>query len=173
MNSVGKVELDHRPEKDHIWAAVEVFADELDLEDNRPDHPGRCLWYVPTVTIRDAHRARQLFERYDIETVYDLGAGDCRFALWLDRQGYDVVAYELNAELFEAVRDRFWLGDLDLRCRDYLEDVDADRLGPETALVAFGGTNGLTDTPPAGLAIHGYGETGTKVWYDGEPVAAW
>lgn len=172
MASVELVELDEPPKKNHIWAAVEVFAEGLELETNRPAHPRRELWYVPTVTIYDAHRADKLFQKYGIETVCDLGAGDCRFSLWCDRQGYDVIAYELNHELVEAVRNRFHLGDMELRERDFESDYQ-QLTGPNVAVVAFGGTNHLPNPPQEGLGIQGYGETGYKVWYNGERSAVW
>lgn len=166
------VELADTPRKDHIWAAAEVHAENLDLVDHRPPHPERELWYVPTAGIWDAHRARALFERYGIKRVYDLGAGDCRFALWCDRQGYDVVAYELNDELVTAIDERFWLGDMELRMQDYYEDYDGLN-APDAAVVAFGGTNELPYVPDEGLAIQGYSETGVTAWYNGEVVAGW
>lgn len=165
-------ELDTTPEKDHIWAAAEVHAENLDIPDHRPPHPERELWYVPTLTIWDAHRAEELFSEYGIERVYDLGAGDCRFSLWLSRRGYDVVAYELNHDLAESVRERFWLKNMELRQRDYYEDYD-DLVDAGTAVVAFGGTNELPSVPDEGIGIQGYGETGITAWYEGRRIAAW
>lgn len=166
------IELDYRPEKDHIWAAAETHAEHLDLTNHRPEHPDRELWYVPTVTIWSAARALGVFEEYGITTVYDLGSGDCRFSLWLDRQGYDVVAYELNEELANAVRNRFYLGDMEIRVRDYYEDYDS-MLGEDVAVVAFGGTNELPYVPDTGVGIEGYSEIGRTVYHDGDAVGFW
>lgn len=164
--------LQAEPEKDHIWAAVEVFAEELDRVDERPSHPRRDLWYAPTVTIRDAYRIDALCRVYGIDRVADLGAGDCRLALWFDRRGYDVAAYELNADLVDAVTERFHLGDINLRMRDYYGDY-ADLVGPGTAVVAFGGTNELPYIPESGLAVQGYWESGVTAYHDGEVIARW
>jgi hypothetical protein len=169
--AMGDVKLDGTPQKDHIWAAAEVHAEELAV-DVRPPHPQRELWYVPTATVWDAHRAEKLFREYGIQRVCDLGAGDCRFGLWLDRRGYDVVAYELNEAIAAAVADRFHLGNMELRVRDYYADYD-ELSASDTAVVAFGGTNELPTIPSAGLAIQGYAETGVTVWYSGEEVARW
>jgi hypothetical protein len=166
------LELDETPEKDHIWAAAEVNAEEMQIETARPDHPERTLWYCPTASIWDAHRAKALFERYDLEQVYDLGAGDCRLALWLDRQGNDVVDYELNSDIVASVCDRFSLGGLELREQDYYPGYDA-LTGPHIAVVAFGGTNELPRVPDEGLAIEGYSETGVRACYGGKEVARW
>lgn len=167
-----RIALEECPEKDHIWAAAEVHAENLDLSEARPSHPERELWYCPTASIWDAHRAEKLFQEHGINRVYDLGAGDCRFSLWLERRGYDVVAYELNSELVAAVRDRFHLGSLELRDRDYYADYDA-LLAPEAAVVAFGGTNELPRPPEQGLGIEGYAETGITAWYAGDVVGCW
>lgn len=166
------ITLEAEPEKDHIWAAVEVFTENLDLDETRPDHPERELWYAPTIGIRDAYRAEALFEEYGVRHVHDLGAGDCRLALWLDRRDFDVVAYELNPELVEAVQQRFSLGSVDLRRRDYYEDYD-DLVASDAAVVAFGGTNVLPYIPETGLAIQGYWEKGVTAYYDGECIAQW
>lgn len=166
------VDLDHTPKKNHIWAAAEVHADQLDIPEHRPSHPDRTLWYVPTISIWDAHRIDQLLTDYDIESVYDLGAGDFRLSLWLDRRGYDVTAYELNHHLVESIRDRFHLGNLEIRQRDYYEDYH-HLTGPDAAVIAFGGTNELPEIPDRGLAIQGYGETGVRAYYDGEVVGLW
>jgi len=164
-----RVALEERPEKDHIrGAAAEVHAENLDLSEARPAHPERELWYCLPASIWDAHRAEKLFREYDIDRVYDLGAGDCRFSLWLERRGYDAVAYELTSELVAAVRDRFHFGDLELRERDYYALVASD-----AAVVAFGGTNELPHPPEQGLGIEGYAETGITAWHAGDVVGRW
>lgn len=165
-------DLEERPEKNHIWAAAEVHAENMDIHTARPDHPKRELWYVPTCSIWDAHKARKIFERYGIERVVDLGAGDCRFSLWCDREGYDVIAYELNYEIASSVNDRFDLGGIDLRVRDYHDDYD-ELISAGTAVVAFGGTNTLPHPPNEGIGIEGYSEIGVKCWHSGELVATW
>lgn len=168
-----RVELDEKPEKNDIWmeatanaTEIVVSGDPTELEDK-----DRVCWYCPTVTIWDAHRLVKLAERHGIQRVADLGSGDCRLSLWLDDQGYDVVAYELNEDLVDGVRSRFG-HDLELRRRDYYEDFD-ELVGPETAVVCFGGTNELPYVPDEGLAIEGYGEIGITAWYGGQEVAKW
>lgn len=170
--AVYRPELPGRPEPTPVWDAADELAEDVVLSSARPSHTKRELWYCPTVTIWDAHRADLLFEEHGIERVCDLGSGDCRFSLWCARQGYDVVAYELNPDLVEAVRERFPLDDMELRERDYYEDYD-DLVAPDAAVVAFGGTNELPHPPETGLGIEGYGEIGIRAYHDGEVVAAW
>lgn len=162
------------PEDDDVWQAARENAEEIVVTSVREELPDRdrTLWYCPTVSLFDAYRAKKLFERYGIERVYDLGAGDCRFSLWLAERGYDVVAYELNEELVAGVRDRFDLDDMELRKRDYYDDF-GELAGSDTAVVCFGGTNELPHVPDVGLAIEGYCEIGITAWYDGEVIATW
>lgn len=157
---------------DHLWAAVDVFSEHLEDVPRRPFHPERHLEYVPTVIPKDAARLRALLDHYGIDAVADLGAGDLRVSLWLDRRGYDVVAYELNEYLVEAVEGRFDLGAVELRSRDYHEDFD-QLVEAGRAVVCFGGTNELPYVPEEGLAVQGYWESGVTAWYDGEVVARW
>lgn len=173
-SQVRRLSLERTPEKNDIWAAAEAHAEEMDVENVKRAHPDgdSSIWYCPTVTIGSAYRAERLFDQYSIETVYDLGAGDCRFSLWLDRRGYDVVAYEINEELVNGVAKRFCLGDIDLRNEDYYEDFDS-LTGSKVAVVCFGGTNELPSVPDHGLAIEGYSEIGITAWYDGQEVAKW
>lgn len=169
---LGLREMDNPTEKNEVWHTVEEFAENLDVSTVRPGHPKRDLWYVPTVLIATAHRTALLLSEFDIEEVYDLGAGDCRLSLWLAEKGYDVVAYEANGELVDAVRDRFDMANLEIRCRDYYRDFE-ELTGTNAAVISYGGTNELPGIPESGLGIEGYSEIGRRVWYDGKIVAAW
>lgn len=172
-NDLSPPEIEEPPTINHIWAAAMTHSERLELPEHRFDIDAeREAWFVPTVSIWSAERARLLCEEYGIERVYDLGAGDCRFALWMEREGYEVIAYEINETLARSVRERFHLGNLEIRCRDYYDDYP-NLIGPESAVIAFGGTNELPHVPEEGLAIEGYSEIGRTAHYNGEVIAVW
>ena len=171
--SIGDFDIPPFPEPEAVWKTAAQKADSIDVPG--PDYIGdsnRKAWYCPTASIRDAHRALTLLEEYGIETVYDLGAGDCRFSLWLADQGFDVVAYEIIDQLAESVQRNFDTSGLEIRSHDYFEDYD-DLISAKAAVIAFGGTNELPYIPDNGLAIEGYSEIGIRAHYEGEMVAAW
>lgn len=166
---------DYAADVPHIWAAVEVFY-EWFLED---DYPGselpkanRGSWFCPCVKPYDAERTFELCDEYGIKRLVDLGAGDFRFALYADREGYDVVAFETYGNLVEAVCDRFDMGGIDVRQRDYYPEFD-DLVADDTAMCCFGGTNRLPQVPSEGLAVQGYFEEGITAWFAGEEIAEW
>lgn len=168
---------EYTAEKPHIWAAVEVwsesFIESVDPTDSEPiPDANRGSWFCPCVTIYDAERALSLCDEYGIERVVDLGAGDFRFSLYADRQGFDVVAYETLGDLVDSVTDRFDMGGIDVRQHDYYADFE-ELVGRDTAVCCFGGTNELPRVPSDGLAVEGYFETGITAWNAGDVVAEW
>lgn len=171
--SVGDFDIPSFPEPEPVWEAAAQTAESVDVPE--PDYIGdsdRKAWYCPTVSIWDAHRALSLLKKYEVDTVYDLGAGDCRFSLWLADHGFDVIAYEIIDQLAEAVQRNFDTTGLDIRSRDYFEDYD-DLTNATSAVIAFGGTNELPYIPDEGLALEGYCEIGIRAHYQGEMIAAW
>lgn len=163
---------DEKPNINHIWAAVQVFAGNDLKYNDKPSHPERELWYAPSITIKDAFRAEAIFREYNVDTVYDLGAGDCRFALWLERRDYDVIAYELNESVAEGVKERFHLDDMTLKQRDYYKDFE-EMISEDSAVVTFGSTNKLPYVPNFGIAIEGYWEIGVTAYHNGDKIAQW
>lgn len=171
--STGDFDIPAFPEPESVWENVAQTAESIDVPG--PDRIGdsdRKAWYCPTASIRDAYRALSLLEKYEIDTVYDLGAGDFRFSLWLAGRGFDVVAYEIINQLAEVVQQNFDTSGLEIRSHDYFEDYD-DLISANSAVIAFGGTNKLPHIPDRGLAIEGYCEIGIRAHYEGEIVAAW
>jgi len=165
-------EFEDKPRKTPSWERAATVTKGLDVSGpSKIRDTGRTAWYCPTATVWDAHRLKQLLEAYDVTTVYDLGAGDCRVSIWLARQGYRVIAYELKHTLAAAARTEFTEPDLEIRERDYYADFD--EFDDDAAVVAFGGTNELPHIPDSGLAVEGYGEIGIRAHYDGELVAVW
>jgi len=126
--------------------------------------------YVPTIILSDAKKAKRLFDEFNVTTVCDLGAGDFRFSRWCANHGFNVIAYELNNELINKINPSH--RNLEIRKKDYYDDYDS-LTGPETAVVAFGGTNELPHRPEAGLGIEGYFEKGISAYYNGSKVASW
>lgn len=132
----------------------------------------RGSWFCPCVTVYDADRVLGLCEEHGIDRIVDLGAGDFRFALHADRAGYDVVAFETIETLVDEITDRFYMGDIDIRQRDYYPEFD-DLVAEDTAMCCFGGTNRLPQVPGKGLAVQGYFEEGITAWWNGDVVDEW
>lgn len=161
----------------NLWFEVDTHAKRfIEHEDDRDvadrDRAIHGSWYCPCVQLDEAMTVHWLCQKHDIETVIDLGAGDLRFALFMGRLGYDVIAYEVLDDLLDHVLSRFDLGDIDLRRRDYYQDfLDLVDRYDDAAFVAFGGTNKLPLIPDTGIAVQGYSETGVSVWIDGDKLA--
>lgn len=160
-----------------LWFDVDTHAKRfIEREDDRDvadrDRAIHGSWYCPCVQLDQAVTVHWLCQKHDIETVIDLGAGDLRFALFMDRLGYDVIAYEVLDDLLDHVLARFDLGDVDLRRRDYYRDLlDLTDRYDDALFAAFGGTNKIPVIPDSGIAVQGYSETGITIWVDGNELA--
>lgn len=113
----------------------------------------RGSWYCPCAEPRHEKLVRSLMETYDLERVYDLGAGDLRLSAAL-AEDYHVVAYETNELLANYAYDEHGEPDIDLRTADYYAHWAA--MNDRNALfAAIGKTNELPGVPKNGIGIQG------------------
>lgn len=128
--------------------------------------------YVPTVRFVDAYRAAEIFNEQGVETVYSLGAGDCRAELYLADQGFDVTAYELNPVLVDIIDSEFEVANFELREQDYHAEFE-QLVDPDVGYLIIGGNNKPPRIPEQGTLIEGYSEMGVRAYQDGTPNYVW
>ena len=124
-------------------------------------------WYKPCADRRHELLIRHLMDTYELERVYDLGAGDLRLSAAL-APDYEVVAYESIEMLAEYAYEAHGQPDIELRKEDYIGMWDAMKDRP-AVFAAIGITNKLTDRPRNGIAVGGVDEL-TVYYSDGVSV---
>jgi SAM-dependent methyltransferase len=127
----------------------------------------RGSWYCPCVTKADADALDELLTERGVNTVYDLGAGDFRFAAYMAALGYDVVAYETLETLIDAGGRVFDLSEVDIRQADYYAAFDTISPDANAAFCAWGKTNKLPAVPSEGVAVEGPSWRDATVTVDG------
>jgi len=137
-----------------------------------PDSGPSEYQYASCVSPTDAVRALEIADQHEIGTIYDLGAGDLRFALLADRCGFDVIAYEVLAEVMDPVVDEVGLGDVELRTWDYTDDWD-DIVTQQDAMTCTFGKNNAHPSRTAGITVTGYSRERTTVYNQREVIAEW
>lgn len=113
----------------------------------------RGSWYCPCAEPRHEKIVRSLMDKFDLDRVCDLGAGDLRLASALS-DDYDVVAYETNERLAEMAFEEHGEPDIDLRISDYYAHWDAMK-HRNALFVCIGQTNVLPGRPSNGIGIQG------------------
>jgi len=113
-------------------------------------------WYKPCADRRHETLIRHLMETYDLQRVYDLGAGDLRLSAAL-APDYEVVAYESIEMLAEYAYEAHGQPDIELRTGDYCGMWDLIKENP-AVFAAIGITNTLPDKPRDGIAVGGVDE---------------
>jgi hypothetical protein len=106
--------------------------------------------YAPTLTQPVAEKAEELIQKYNITTVYDLGAGDLTLAVYLaENTSVTIVAYELNEKLIDNSID-FWnevgvwdAEQIDVRAADFRSELHEIEQNSQSLLVNCGQSNHL------------------------------
>lgn len=139
-----------------IWDAFT----HMDIIESTPNGPlpdcNRGSWFCPVAGPKDAQILDEILSSKDIGTIYDLGAGDCRFAVDMDRRGYDVVAYETIEHIATFGLSHFPNHTVDLVNADYYTQWPSIRDDP-AAFVALGKLNAVPGEPKNGLVFDSMG----------------
>lgn len=106
--------------------------------------------YAPTLTQPVAEKAEEIIQKYNITTVYDLGAGDLTLAVYLaENTSVTIVAYELNEKLIDNSID-FWnevgvwdAEQIDVRAADFRSELHEIEQNSQSLLVNCGQSNHL------------------------------
>jgi len=137
-----------------IWDAISLEG----ILANVPRQPlpecNRGSWFCPVATKADAQKLDYILRKTDIETIYDLGAGDLKFSVAMDNRGYDVIAYESIEHLVEYAQRVLPANDVEVRTRDYYADWSGIS-NDKAAFVALGMVNCVPGEVPNGLAFDG------------------
>lgn len=116
--------------------------------------------YAPTLTRTVAEKTEELIQKYNITTVYDLGAGDLTLAVYLaENTSVTIVAYELNEILISNSID-FWKEvevwadeQIEIRVEDFREDLHEIDQTPNNLLVNCGQSNHLNPQQTTSLLL--------------------
>lgn len=137
---------------DAIWDAF-THEDIIAATPNAPlPECNRGSWFCPVADSDDAEYLDDILSSKGFDRVYDFGAGDCRFAVDMDRRGYEVVAYETIQHIAEFGLSHFPDHDVTLVNADYYSQWPA--IGDdEAAFVALGKLNQLPGEPTNGIGF--------------------
>ena len=141
---------------DPIWDAFS-YMDIIEGTSNGPlPDANRGSWFCPVAGPDDAERLDEILSEKNVTRIYDLGAGDCRFAVDMDRRGYEVIAYETLIDIATFGLSRLPENDVTLVNADYYSQWPAIQ-DDRAAFVALGKLNQLPNQPTTGMGFDSMG----------------